>query len=279
MDYEAILFERQDRIATLTLNRPERLNAWTPRMALDLSNALRVCNEDDDVRAVVITGAGRAFCAGADLGRGGATFGSFVEGREQEGAKPRPETIPDTYPWQIDKPVIAAINGHAIGVGITYPMQCDIRVVAEDAKIQFAFVRRGIIPELASHTIVARVAGLSNAADLMLSGRMISGREAAEIGLASAALPADEVLPAAVERARDIAVNAAPVSVAISKRLLWEGVTASIAGMIQREDPLFAWVGSQPDAREGVVAYLEKRPPEWKLSVAKDKPDFSDRTP
>jgi enoyl-CoA hydratase/carnithine racemase len=154
-------------------------------------------------------------------------------------------------------------------------MQCDIRFVAEDAKIQFAFVRRGILPELASHTIVARVAGLSNAADLLLSGRMIRGREAAELGLASAALPAEEVLPAAVERARDIAVNTAPVSVAISKRLLWEGLTDSVAEMRKREEPLFAWVGSQSDAREGVVSFLEKRPPDWKLSVAEDMPDLS----
>ena len=119
-----------------------------------------------------------------------------------------------------------------------------------------------------------RVAGLSNAADLMLSGRIVSGREAAALGLATAALPAAEVLPAAIARARDIAVNTAPVSVAISKRLLWEGVTSSVPEMKQREDPLFAWVGSQPDAREGVVSFLEKRAPEWKLSVSKDRPDL-----
>jgi enoyl-CoA hydratase/carnithine racemase len=270
MEYEAILLEREDRVATITLNRPERMNAWTPGMALELAHALRACNEDDDVRAVVITGAGRAFCAGADFGGGGATFGSFVEEREAGRLGPRP----DLYPWQIDKPVIAAINGHAVGVGITYPMMCDVRFVAEDAKIQFAFVRRGMIPELASHAIVARVAGLSNAADLLLSGRMIRGREAAALGLATAALPADQVLPAAVERARDIAVNAAPVSVAITKRLLWEGLTASVDAMREREEPLFNWVGSQPDALEGVVSFLEKRPPKWTLSVVKDRPDL-----
>jgi enoyl-CoA hydratase/carnithine racemase len=271
MEYEAILLEREDRVATITLNRPERMNAWIPRMAFELSCALRTCNEDDDVRAVVITGAGRAFCAGADLGGGGATFGGFVEGREKRILDPPPEV----YPWQIDKPVIAAINGHAIGVGITYSMMCDVRFVAEDAKIQFAFVRRGILPELASHTIVPRVIGFSNAADLMLSGRMIRGGEAAALGLASAALPADEVLPTAALRARDIAVHAAPVSVAISKRLLWEGLTASVPAMKAREDPLFAWVGRQPDAREGVVSFLEKRSPEWTLSAARDKPDLT----
>lgn len=271
MEYEAIRFERVGGVALLTLNRPERMNAWTGRMAAELSHALGVCNEDDAVRAVVLTGAGRAFCAGADLDGGGDTFGGFVEGR----ASGRGDPPPKVFPWQIDKPVIAAINGHAIGVGITYSMMCDIRMAAEDAKIQFAFVRRGILPELASHTIVARVAGLSNAADLLLSGRVIRGLEAAAMGLVSAALPAAEVLPAALARARDIAENAAPMSVAISKRLLWEGLTASVAEMKAREDPLFAWVAKQPDAREGVVSFLEKRAPRWSLSVAKDKPDLS----
>ena len=184
MEYEAIRFEREDSVAILTLNRPQRMNAWTGAMALELSHALGVCNSDDAVRVIVLTGAGRAFCAGADLGGGGDTFGDFVERRDS-----KREPAPILFPWQIDKPVIAAINGHAIGVGITYPMMCDIRFVAADAKIQFAFVRRGILPELASHAIVARVAGLSNAADLLLSGRMIRGSEAAELGLASAALP------------------------------------------------------------------------------------------
>jgi enoyl-CoA hydratase/carnithine racemase len=270
MEYEAIRFERDAGVAVLTLDRPERMNAWTGRMAFELSRALAECNDDDDVRAVVVTGAGRAFCAGADLGGGGETFGAFSEDR----AAGRGDPPPDVFPWQIDKPVIAAINGHAIGVGITYAMMCDVRLVAEEAKLQFAFVRRGILPELASHAIVARVAGFSNAADLLLSGRMILGREAAALGIASAALPASEVLPTALERARDIAENAAPMSVAISKRLLWEGLTSSVPEMKAREDELFAWVTRQPDAREGVVSFLEKRPPRWTLSVAKDKPDL-----
>ena len=169
--------------------------------------------------------------------------------------------------------MLAAINGHAIGVGITFPMTCDIRFVAEDAKVQFAFVRRGITPELASHTIVARVAGLSNAADLLLSGRMIRGRELAAMGLASKALPAENVLPAAIECAREFK-KAAPVSVAISKRLLWEGLTASIVEMDQREFTLFDWVCRQPDAVEGVTSFLEKRDPAWKMSVNRDMPDM-----
>ncbi|MEE2703441.1 MAG: enoyl-CoA hydratase-related protein [Myxococcota bacterium] len=270
MAYEAILLDVQDRVATITLNRPERMNAWNQQMAAELSDALHECNDRDEVRAVVLTGAGRAFCAGADLTGGGGTF----SGRERrEEAAPK-EAAPRIFPYQIDKPVIAAINGHAIGVGITYPMTCDIRFVAEDAKLQFAFVRRGVIPELASHTILARVAGLSNAADLLLSGRQIRGTEAAELGLATKALPAEEVLPAALERARDIAENAAPASVAIAKRLLWEGIDATVPEMQRREAPLFAWAGNQPDAKEGVVSFLERRKPEWKLAIPRDRPDL-----
>jgi len=268
MAYETILLDIKDQVATITLNRPERMNAWTGEMAGELSEALDACNRNDEVRAIVLTGAGKAFCAGADLGGRGDTFG----GREEGGAR-RPARRRNLMPWQLDKPVIAALNGHAVGVGLTYPMMCDIRFVAEDAKLQFAFVRRGILPELASHVIVARVAGFSNAADVLLSGRMLRGTEAAELGLATKALPAHEVLPAAQERARDIARSAAPVSVAISKRLLWEGITSSIPDMLKREGELFAWLGNQPDAREGVVSFLEKRPPEWKLSVSRDLPE------
>jgi enoyl-CoA hydratase/carnithine racemase len=268
MAYETILLDIKDGVATITLNRPERMNAWTAEMANELSDALGACNADDEVRAIVLTGAGKAFCAGADLSGRGDTF-SGREGRGEARARRRN----NVQPWQLDKPVIAAINGHAIGVGLTYPMLCDIRIVAEDAKLQFAFVRRGIMPELASHVLVARVAGFSNAADVLLSGRMLSGREAADLGLATEALPADEVLPAAQARARDIAVNAAPMSVAIAKRLLWEGITSSVPEMLKREGELFAWLGNQPDAREGVVSFLEKRPPEWKLSVSRDLPE------
>ena len=271
MDYETILLDVKDRVATVTLNRPDRMNAWTGRMAAELSDALYECNSRDDVRALVLTGAGRAFCAGADLGGGDKTFSPEARRARSRPASPQKPI----FPWQIDKPVVAAINGHAVGVGLTYPMMCDLRIVAEDAKLQFAFVRRGVIPELASHAIVARVAGLSNAADLLLSGRIIRGREAAELGLVSKALPADQVLPAALEWAHDVAVNAAPASVAISKRLLWEGLTLGVADMRRREDPLFGWAGSQSDAREGVVSFLEKRDPAWKLS-ARDKPDLLD---
>jgi enoyl-CoA hydratase/carnithine racemase len=264
MDYECIRLEVSQRVATLTLNRPERMNAWNDTMDRETQHALRRCDEDDEVRAVVVTGAGKAFCAGADLGAGGKTFES----------RPADAAGPQIYPWDLHKPVIAAINGHAVGVGITFAMSCDVRYVAEDAKISFAFVRRGVIPGFGSHVTVARVAGLSNAAELMMSGRTIRGQEAAELRLATKALPANEVLPAALALARDIAENAAPVAVAIIKRLLWESATSTPSEMKRREDRLFAWIGAQPDAREGVEAFIEKRPPRWSMSVCRDLPDF-----
>ncbi len=269
MGYSPILFEVDAGVAIITLNRPEHMNTWTSVIASELSDAMHRCNDDDEIRAVVLTGAGdKAFCAGADLGRGDKTFA----GRENRDTQRSTTEVTRLLPHEISKPVIAAINGHAVGVGITYPMLADIRIVAENAKIAFAFVRRGVLPELASHVTVAKVAGLSNAAELLLTGKTIKGKEAAELGIASRALPQHEVLPAALEIARDIAANTAPASVAVAKRFLWEGIDASVAEMMRREVDIFAWLGNQADAREGVMSFIEKRSPTWTLS-AKDVPE------
>ena len=270
MDYKTIIFEVEDRIATISLNRTERMNAFVWEMGNELSDAYATCDTDDQIRAVILTGTGKAFCAGADMGGGEETFRS-VDGELR--ARERSQTR-RVAPFQVRKPVIAAINGHAIGAGLTMTMQCDIRLVAEDAKLAFAFVRRGVVPELGSHNIVPRLVGLSNAADLLLTGRTFRGREAAELGLVSKALPAAEVVPAAREIAREIAVNAAPVSVAISKRLLWEGIANSVPETIRKEATLLAWSGQQPDATEGVMSFLQKRPPEWKLRPSADMPEW-----
>ena len=259
MSYETVLYDVRDGVATVTLNRPDRLNAWNTRLGAELGDAMAAADGDDAVRAVVVTGAGRAFCAGADLSSGG--FGG--------GEAP---VLRECWPYEVRKPVIAAINGHAVGVGLTYPMLCDVRYVAADAKLAFAFVRRGAMPELASHTIVPRVAGLAVAAELLLSGRTFLGAEAAELGLVTKALPAAEVLPAALALAADIAANAAPVSVAVAKRLLWDGLDKSVAEVRAMEDRLFPQVTSLPDAREGVAAFVEKRPPVWTGKVSTDVP-------
>jgi len=261
MAYETVLYDVTGGVATVTLNRPDNLNAWNTQLGAELGDAMATADDDDDVRVVVVTGAGRAFCAGADLS--GGEFGGGAAAKE----------LRQRWPWEIRKPVIAAINGHAVGVGLTYPMQCDVRYVAEDAKLAFAFVRRGAIPELAAHTIVPRVVGLSVAAELLLSGRTFLGTEAAELGIASKALPKDEVLPAALALAQDIAANTAPVSVAVSKRLLWESIDRSIPETRKVEDRLFAKVTRLDDAREGIAAFVEKREPKWTGRPSLDIPE------
>ncbi len=265
---ETVLTEIDDRVGVITLNRPEVMNAWNGQLSGDLDAALRWAIEDDRVGAVVITGAGRAFCAGADLQAGGETFARNEERGSSDDNEAR---TPKVLPWDVPKPVVAAIGGHAVGVGATYALSCDIRIAAERAKIGFVFSRRGMLPELASHSVLPRVVGLSNASDLLLSGRAITGEEAAGMGLVSAALPTEEVLPAAIERAREMAVMGAPVSMAISKRLLWESM--GIESMMEREQPLFDWVADQPDSVEGVSSFLEKRQPEWTLSANRDFPN------
>lgn len=257
-----------DRVGVVTLNRPDALNAWNGDLTRDLERALAWVSEDDRVGAVVITGAGRAFCAGADLGAGGRTFADGSDDRGDDGTEAR---TPTTLPWDVPKPVIAAINGHAVGVGATYALACDVRVMATEAKIGFVFNRRGMLPELASHAVLPRVVGFSNAADLLLSGRAVAGEEAARLGLVSAALPADEVVAEAIRLAREMAVRSAPVSMAISKRLLWASM--GVEEMMGRERPLFDWVAGQADAVEGVESFLEKRDPVWRLSVADDVPE------
>ncbi len=261
MRLDSVIYEVNNGIATVTLNRPEAMNAWTPRLSDDLGIAMGVADADDDVRAVIVTGAGRAFCAGADLSDGESGF---------LGGRPGVDTRPRLLPHHVRKPVIAAINGHAVGVGITYPMLCDIRIASETAKIQYAMVRRGILPELGSHALLPRVLGFSRAADLLLTGRMILGAEAAELGLVSRALPADEVVAAAREVAADIVANVAPVSAAVAKQLMWQGVSMTVDEMIAAEGRLIPRLAGMPDSAEGVRAFFEKRPPNWSMSVARD---------
>lgn len=260
-----VTIEIADRIAVLTLNRPEQLNTFTGRMGSELGQAYAACDADDGVRAVIVTGAGRAFCAGADLTPAGDTFASPGEGFSSSPIDPPA--------WDVRKPVIAAMNGHAVGIGLSLAMQCDLRIVAEDAKLGFVHVRRGVIPDVHAHWTVPRTIGFARAADLLLTGRMLRGREAAELGLVNQALPADDVLPTALEIARDIAVNTAPVSVALSKRLLWASPTLDRDEVNRLETEYHQHVMGTADAREGVLAYVEKREPHWRLSPTADLPD------
>ncbi|MCV7344614.1 enoyl-CoA hydratase/isomerase family protein [Mycolicibacterium rhodesiae] len=244
-------------VALITLDGPERLNAFSADTARQLGQAYRRCDADDAVRAVVVTGAGRAFCAGADMTAAAAAFDAPGEGFSASPIQPPA--------WRVRKLVIAAINGPAIGIGLTMALQCDIRLVAEDAKLAIPQVRRGMIGDCTVHATLKRAVGLAVAADILLTGRMFTGREAATLGIASRALPAGEVLPAALELARDVAVAANPASVAYSKRLLW--TETDLDAVADEETTVHLKLMGGPDAAEGPAAWRENRPPVWRSTA------------
>jgi enoyl-CoA hydratase/carnithine racemase len=276
MPYEEIACEIGERIATITLNRPDRLNAYTSTMRRELAAAFRQCDADDGVRVVIVTGAGRGFCAGADMSEGSNAFDRAD--REQYQEQVRRERAADIRPWEMTKPIIAAINGAAVGVGITMTLQWDIRIAAESAKIAFAFVRRGVMPEALSTWFLPRLVGVSRAAELLFSGRTLSAREALDFGVVGRVVPDAELMPTVRSLAEDIAQNAAPVSVALTKRLIWHNLTEpDLQRAEDIESRLFWWTGTQPDAREGVRAFLEKRTPQWTMKASTDLPDLLPR--
>ena len=251
-----VLFEVVDGVATITLHRPEVRNAFGAGMGDALSDAYRLCDGDDAIRAVVLTGTPPAFCAGADMSTGGDTFAKRDESTFSAAAVSMPA-------WRVRKPVIAAVNGHAIGVGFTITLHCDIRIFAADAKYGVVQVRRGVMGDAWSHWTLPRLAGMSAAAEILLTGRTFDGHEAHGLGVCSRVLPNAEVLPAALELARDIAANTAPLSVAYSKRLLWDSFALSSDEVEARETADHHVLMAHPDAREGVIAFLERRPPRW----------------
>ncbi|WP_405485036.1 enoyl-CoA hydratase/isomerase family protein [Nocardia sp. NBC_00511] len=255
--------------AVVTLDRPEQRNAMTGAMGRALGQAYRELDGDDAVRVVVLTGAGSAFCAGADLSAGADTF----ESPSDSGFSASPVDPPA---FALRKPVIAAVNGHAIGIGMTLAMQADIRIVAADARYAIPQVRFGVLPDAMAHWTVARVAGMAVAADILLSGRTFDGHEACRLGLASRCLPATDVLPAALDVARDLAVNVAPMSAALSKRLLWD---TAIRGyhptrVAELETELHLRVMGRADATEGVSAFLEHRDPVWSARLSAEWKDL-----
>lgn len=271
-DYEQIIVERDGPVALITLNRPERMNAWTWTMAAELARAFDALDADDSCRAIVVTGAGRAFCAGADLGGGASTFTG--ESDAMGGAEDVAAVLGARPPSRYGTPIIGAINGAAVGAGLTMPVKWDLRVVSEDAKLGFVFNRRGIMPDADLLWLVPRLVGAAAAMDVLLTGRIFSGREGFELGLAHRCVPTDEVVDTAMELAHDIATNTGPLSVAITKRVLWEFLTETDRdAALDRQQRLFAWMGQQADAKEGVMAFLERRDPQWTLSAADDYPE------
>src|SRR3954462_3277560 len=274
MEFEQIRYEVADGVLTITLDRPDRLNAFTPTMARELIVAFDAADADDDVRAVIVTGAGRGFCAGADLERGGETFDWRARQRDADDVPRDGGGQGSLRIFDRRKPVIAAINGPAVGVGITMTLPMDVRLVVEGAKIGFVFARRGIVPEACSSWFLPRIVGISQAVEWAAPGRVFDADEALRGGLVRSVHAPGELLPAAHALAREIADNTAPVSVALGRRLLWRMLGAEHPRDAHRADSRAMFSrGQSADAAEGVTSFLEKRPAQFPDRVSDGVPD------
>lgn len=273
MKYEQITYTAEKGIATITLNRPEALNAWTPLMMTEVLRALEEADRDDAVRVVIVTGAGRAYCAGADL-----TAGGFINPEDPEGKRPFRDSAGQVALklFGMKKPVIGAINGNAVGVGITMTMAMDIRIASEAArKIGFVFDRRGVVPEGCCTYFLPRIIGISRAAELILTGRLFTAQEGLEMGLFSRVTAPDELIPTATRIAREIADNTSAVSTALARQMLWKmlGEHHPMHAHII-ESKAFGYMLASPDTEEGVASFLEKRPPNFTMKPSRDMPAF-----
>ena len=275
MEYTQILFDVDDHVATITLNRPDRLNAFTGAMLNELIDAFDRTDADDDVRAVIVTGAGRGFCAGADLGSGGDTFAKGGSDVQTDAGVPRDGGgLVSLRIYDSKKPVIGAINGAAVGVGVTMTLPMDIRLASEHAKFGFVFARRGIVPEACSSWFLPSLVGISQAAEWCYSGRVFPAQEALDGGLVRSVHEADDLLSAARAIAAEIAENSAPVSVALTRQMLWRMLGAAHPMEAHRADSRgIALRGPSADAREGIESFLEKRPAAYTNRVSDELPD------
>src|SRR5213593_3781613 len=273
MVYEQILHEVVDGVLTITLHRPEKLNAFTPTMMRELIDAFDRADADDAVRAVVVTGAGRAFCAGADLAGGGGTFDNTARDTlemHRDGGG-----LVSLRIFESKKPVIAAINGPAVGVGITITLPMDVRLAASGARIGFVFARRGIVAEACSSWFLPRVVGIGRAAEWVLTGRVFPAEEALAAGLVSRVVAPEALIDTARGLAREIADNTSAMSVALCRQMLWRMLGADHPMEAHQVDSrAIFWMGQSADAREGVQAFLEKRPAGFTLRPSADMPAF-----
>jgi enoyl-CoA hydratase/carnithine racemase len=277
MEYTQITYEVDESVATITLSRAERMNAFTDVMMREVIDAFDRVDADDDVRVVIVTGAGeRAFCAGADLGGGGDTFAKGGSDIQTSVGVPRDGGgMVSLRIFSCTKPVIGAINGAAVGVGVTMTLPMDIRLASDTARFGFVFARRGIVPEACSSWFLPRLVGISTAAEWCYSGRVFPASEARERGLVRSVHAPDELLPAARELAREIADNTAPVSVALTRQMLWRMLGADHPMEAHRVDSRgIQSRGASADAKEGVESFLEKRQPVYPVKVSDGLPDI-----
>ncbi len=276
MDFQDIDYGVADGIATITLNRPDKMNAFTGRMMHEIIAALDLTDADDNVKVVIFTGAGRAYCAGADLSSGGETFakgGSDVQ--TKQGVPRDGGGLVALRIFESLKPVIGVINGAAVGVGVTMTLPMDIRIASEDAKFGFVFAKRGIIPEACSSYFLPRIVGIQRAAEWVYTGRVFPASEALQGGLVRSVHPASGLMEAALGLAREIADNTAPVSVAMSRRMMWRMLGASHPMEAHRVDSRgIQQRGRSADSREGVVSFLEKRAAVYPDRVSDGLPDI-----
>ncbi len=275
MEYTQILYDVDEHIATITLNRPDQLNAFTNKMVREMIDAFDRIDADDDVRVVIVTGAGRGFCAGADLSAGGATFEKGGSDEQTAAGVPRDGGgMVSLRIFECTKPVIAAINGPAVGVGITITLPMDIRLVSANAKIGFVFARRGIVPEACSSWFLPRLVGISQAMEWCCSGRVFTADEALAGGLVRSIHEPGDLLPAARSLAAEIVDNTSPVSIALTRRMLWGMLGADHPMEAHRVDSRAILLrGRSADAREGVESFLAKRPAVFTDLVSDGLPD------
>lgn len=275
MAAQNVLCEVKDRILTLTLNRPDRLNAFNREMLAEMLEALDRADADDEVRAVIVTGQGRGFCAGADLSAGPGAFDADERARVGIEDKRDGGGLLTLRIFDCKKPVIAAINGPAVGVGITMTLPMDIRIAADGARFGFVFARRGIVPEACSTWFLPRVVGISKACEWIFSGRVYPIQEGLEAGLVRSLHAPGDLLPAAREIAAEIATQTSAVSVALARQMLWKMLAADHPMEAHRIDSRgVRAMGASADAREGVASFLEKRPPQFSMRPSQDMPSF-----
>jgi enoyl-CoA hydratase/carnithine racemase len=277
MDLTAVATELADRVLTVTLDRPERLNAFTVAMQRELCAVFDEVDADPGIRAVVVTGRGRGFCAGADLQMGGDSFdvdaGSPATGGRGERGHRDEGGLLTLRIFQCTKPVIAAINGPAVGVGATMTLPMDIRLASDQARFGFVFARRGLVPEACSSWFLPRAVGINTALEWTMTGRVFGADEALARGLVRSVHPADDLLPAAYELAQEIATQTSATSVAMTRQMLWRMLGEAHPMAAHRVDsPAIASLGRSADVREGVTSFLEKRPPEFTDEVPADLP-------